>query len=184
MLSGAKAGGGLDKLVDGFLDRAHVAKQIGEGMVAVGELLGPDATKMAATISSEGAAELGMFGVAKAGSVLAAVELLDTDGDKTAYRWDGKDLMVSCNGEREQSITCITFYKQTSVLEDASGMLELPENSRDAIVEELRLLCEKVGVAFVAEATGGPVGPLASGSLAARALAARRLDSAAAGLGL
>ena len=101
-----------------------------------------------------------------------AVELVDTDGDKSEYRWDGKDLVVWCNGGREQSITTITFYKQTSVLEDASGTLELPEDTCDGVVEELRLLCAKVGVAFVLEATGGPVGPLASGTLAARALAA------------
>lgn len=39
---GAKAGGGLNTLVDGFLDRARVAEQMAEGMVG-GGVLGPNA---------------------------------------------------------------------------------------------------------------------------------------------
>ena len=102
----------------------------------------------------------------------AKVELVDTDGDKTEYRWDGKDLVVWCNGEQEQSITMITYYPETRVLEDATGQLEMPEDTCDAVVAELRALCGPVGVAFMVEAAaGGPVGPLASGTLAARALA-------------
>ena len=107
-----------------------------------------------------------------------AVELVDTDGDKSEYRWNGKELVLWSNGEREQSITSITFYKETSVLKDACQMLELPVETCDAVVEELRALCEKVGVAFVVEVTGGPVGPLASGTLAARALAAAQPEAA------
>ena len=76
LLGGAKAGGGLNKLVDGFLDRARVAEQVGEGMVAApGTMLGPDATRMAGTMGSESAAGLGMFGPqagnAKAGSAMS-----------------------------------------------------------------------------------------------------------------
>ena len=40
MGGGDKAGGGLTKLVDGFLDRARVAGQMGEGMVCAQPSLG------------------------------------------------------------------------------------------------------------------------------------------------
>jgi hypothetical protein len=40
MGGGDKAGGGLTKLVDGFVDRARVADQMGEGMVCAQPSLG------------------------------------------------------------------------------------------------------------------------------------------------
>jgi hypothetical protein len=50
----------LGNLVNGFLDRARVADQVGEGMI--GDISGPNASAMGATMTEEGAANLGMFG--------------------------------------------------------------------------------------------------------------------------
>ena len=63
IVGGAKAGGGLGNLVDGFLDRVRVAEQMGEGMVAVGAAPGPNAAMMGRTMLGEGAAQLGAFGM-------------------------------------------------------------------------------------------------------------------------
>ena len=66
LVGGAKAGGGLGKLVDGFLERDRLAEQLAHGMVGPG-MAGPNAALAGATMLGEGAAELGAFGRHTAG---------------------------------------------------------------------------------------------------------------------
>ena len=67
-------GNPLGNLVDGFLDRARVAEQMGEGMV--GGMMGPNAAMMGQTMMGEGAANLGMFGPQSMGGGLDVNDFL------------------------------------------------------------------------------------------------------------
>ena len=60
LVGGAKAGGGLGNLVDGFLERDRLAEQMAHGMVGPG-VAGPNAAMAGATMMGEDAAQLGMF---------------------------------------------------------------------------------------------------------------------------
>ena len=60
-LVGAKAGGGLANLVDGFLKRQGVGR-MGDGMLEPAFSFGPNAAIMDQTMVAEGAAQLGAFG--------------------------------------------------------------------------------------------------------------------------
>ena len=61
-LVGAKAGGGLANLVDGFLERQRVGHRIGDDMLGPAIPFGPNAAIMGQTMAAEGAAQLGAFG--------------------------------------------------------------------------------------------------------------------------
>ena len=75
-------GNPLGNLVDGFLDRARVAEQMGEGMV--GGMAGPNMAAMGNTMAAEGAAGLGMFGPQMMGGGLDVNDFLAASGQYAA----------------------------------------------------------------------------------------------------
>ena len=80
------------------------------------------------------------------------IVIVDTDGDVSEYKYEGQPgtLTTVCNGKRsEVSVTAIDYNPTIRRVKDCTGSLILPaEPSPDALVAQLRTICELANVPF------------------------------------